>query len=251
MITPEWCVTKRKEYGASSPFCTAKIDAEFPDASENAVTTRKDLDRAAALYEAGPLAAKMSATVPWSLGVDVGRGGDPSAVCWLRGHIVHGVESMPTPTGQDAADFVRRTIRELQRDPFGLGTIPVQSVVIDAIGIGASPVDLLTAAGLVLTEFHGNGRSEDEHCLNARMEAFKTLSALLADGQLAIKYDEELWEELLALSYFVNERGRMQMVSKDDLRGSLGRSPNKADALAMAVYEAETGASVGGSLFTF
>ena len=46
-------------------------------------------------------------------------------------------------------------------------------------------------------------------------------------------------------------KGQVQMLDKRDVRALLGRSPNKADALAMAVYEMETGASIGGTSMSF
>ncbi len=45
--------------------------------------------------------------------------------------------------------------------------------------------------------------------------------------------DEELREELLAPLYYFDDHRRIKVASKDTLRGQLGRSPNKADALAL------------------
>jgi hypothetical protein len=42
-------------------------------------------------------------------------------------------------------------------------------------------------------------------------------------------------EELLALRYDTNSAGRIQIISKPELRARLGRSPDFADSLAMAV----------------
>ena len=45
--------------------------------------------------------------------------------------------------------------------------------------------------------------------------------------------DDELREELLALKYTMDARGRIKITDKETLREILKRSPNKADALAL------------------
>ena len=247
MITPAFVEHLRREYGERSPIFQAKVNAEFPaEGLERCITTRADLERAAKRYGERQLLG-----APWSLACDVGRDGDPSAICWHQGYVFHGVETCQTPTGPDAVAAIQRKSAELTSDPFGLGRWPVNSLTVDAIGVGASVSDVLTERGIVFTEFKGNEKSDDENCLNKRAQAYVIVSRLLAKNQIALPPDPELWEELLATTWFVNERGRIQIVDKNEIKHALGRSPNKADALSMAAFELENGASVGGSSINF
>ena len=246
MITPAFVAHLRREYGERSPIYQAKVNAEFPaEGLERCITTRADLERAAQRYGGQVVGA------PWALSCDVGRDGDPSALCWHQGYVFHGVETCQTPTGPDAVAAIERKSTELQSDPCGLGRFPVTSLVVDAIGVGASVADVLTERGIAFTEFKGNERSDDEYCLNKRAQAYVLLSRLLAKNEIALPADPELWEELLATTWFVNERGKIQLVDKTEIKHALGRSPNKADALSMAAFELENGAGIGGQVISF
>jgi hypothetical protein len=48
--------------------------------------------------------------------------------------------------------------------------------------------------------------------------------------------DDEVKEELLAQSVFINNKGQQQLVPKEDVKKILGHSPDRADAVALAVY---------------
>ena len=47
--------------------------------------------------------------------------------------------------------------------------------------------------------------------------------------------DEDLIDELTAVTYEIRN-GRIQIESKDDLKGKLGHSPDKADAYIQGLY---------------
>lgn len=251
LLTPEGAARIEHAYGGKgSPVYSYAVLAEFPATAENAITTRALLERAAALHASGSLAARQGA-LPWNIAVDVGRGGDPSALVWGRGYVVSKGETFSTPDGHAVAAIVRRRIADLEADGFGLGRYPVSGVVIDAIGVGSSPVDVLATGDVPLTEFKGNEKPATDPTTsryeNKRSEGYGLLAALLDRGELALERDDELWAELLALRFFINEhRGRIQMISKGDLRDVLHRSSNRADALMMYVHELETGATGGG-----
>jgi hypothetical protein len=72
--------------------------------------------------------------------------------------------------------------------------------------------------------------------LNLRAEAYWTLRTLLEQGQIAIPRDEKLWDELTSIQWKPNSAGRIQLEPKDAFRKRLGRSPDRADAVAMAFH---------------
>lgn len=63
--------------------------------------------------------------------------------------------------------------------------------------------------------------------------------------------DEALFEELLALRWRPTPQGKVQLERKDDLRSRLGRSPDRADAVAMVFTERKTTPLTWGSNIGF
>jgi hypothetical protein len=54
-------------------------------------------------------------------------------------------------------------------------------------------------------------------------------------GDVALPPDEGLAEEILATSWRPTSEGRVKIEAKDDIKSRLGRSPDKADSVVMAV----------------
>ena len=58
-------------------------------------------------------------------------------------------------------------------------------------------------------------------------------------GKLALPLDDELTQELTAIRWDVQSNGKIRLVSKDEIKSQLGRSPDKADALALSYFPTE------------
>jgi hypothetical protein len=63
-----------------------------------------------------------------------------------------------------------------------------------------------------------------------------TLREALRNNELALPPDAKLQAELTNIKYKLDSRGRYQIEAKDEIRKRLGRSPDRADALALAVW---------------
>ncbi len=75
---------------------------------------------------------------------------------------------------------------------------------------------------------------EETRFLNARSEMYWNLRSWLKNvGH--IEPDSDLQKELTSIQYKMHSSGRIQVESKEDIRKRLGKSPDKADALALAV----------------
>ena len=112
------------------------------------------------------------------------------------------------------------------------------SLRVDEVGVGSGVLDRLSELGYQVTGFNG-GRSpstETGTFLNLRAEAFWGLRQLLELGHIALPRDEKLFDELAGIKWRVNSTGKIQLESKDDTRTRLGRSPDRADAVAMAFH---------------
>jgi len=71
--------------------------------------------------------------------------------------------------------------------------------------------------------------------MNRRAESYWKLRQALEEGELALPPDERLAEELLALRWSPSPNGRIRLEAKVEAKGRLGRSPDRADAVAMAL----------------
>lgn len=116
--------------------------------------------------------------------------------------------------------------------------VAVGRVVVDKVGVGAGVVDRLAELGYRVEPFNG-GRSprDGDRFLNRRAEAYWHLRDLLERGEIAVPADEALADELLAQVWRPTADGKVMLESKETLRGRIGRSPDRADAVVMAFAE--------------
>ena len=60
-------------------------------------------------------------------------------------------------------------------------------------------------------------------------------AGLIGRGEVGLPYSVELEEELRTCRGFLNSSGKLQIVAKDEWRQFIHRSPDRLDALMMAV----------------
>ena len=61
------------------------------------------------------------------------------------------------------------------------------------------------------------------------------MRSLLENGLVAIPRDDALEEELLALEWQITPAGKIQILATDTIRATLGRSPDRADAVVIGL----------------
>ena len=101
-------------------------------------------------------------------------------------------------------------------------------------------LDRLRELGFRARAFNGGRRPKDrKRFLNARAEAYWRLRELLEAGEIILPLDDELFDALLTIRWRPTSEGRVRIEAKEELKGRLGRSPDRADAVCMAFgYEA-------------
>ena len=106
-------------------------------------------------------------------------------------------------------------------------------------------VDRLRELGHHVEAVHFGGASDDPHRFrNWRAAAFWRLREAMERGEISLPDDDDLRADLSALRYLFTQDGRLQIESKDDCRKRLGRSPDRADAVALAFCQEEQGVSI-------
>lgn len=170
-----------------------------------------------------------------ALGVDVGGGTDLGVIApryglWI-GRLHYEPDADPTTMGEIASTMLEDT------------NAPA---VVDAIGVGAGVVSELRKQGRRVIPFVASERAEETDStgimsfVNLRAYAWWHLRELLDpkhEEQVALPPDDRLAADLSAPRWWATNSGKIQLESKDDLRGRTGRSPDAGDAVVMAFYD--------------
>lgn len=172
---------------------------------------------------------------PTGVGADIARGGkDRMSIAKLYGNYLDDIDIYPgidVTNGPKAAALLLPYVN----DPLG----------VDVISIGSSPYDSLKANDVDVMGINFS-ESAPEHLTtrsglkfyNVRAAAYWKLREAFDPehgDSLAIPDDSELREELTAARFEVTSRG-IKIEPKEDIIDRIGRSPDKADALALAYY---------------
>lgn len=78
-------------------------------------------------------------------------------------------------------------------------------------------------------------KAVEERFLNCRAEMYFNLADKIREGFYVD--DDSIKEELQYVTYEINTSGKTYLVSKSEIKELIGRSPDSADALALALYD--------------
>lgn len=229
LATREWIEDMREQWGVDSPLYQVHVLGNFPTQSENAVI-------GLGLVEAARRRYPDRLPPPTVFGVDVARFGDDDTVIQpVSGYLAHPAIPLSSMDGPTVAGRVMDTVERMAHGPV--------TVNVDVIGVGASVYDHLKhserARGLQITTVEVNvaEKATADGYSKLRDQLWFAVRDWLRDGG-ALPEDSRLEAELVAPIYGFDTQGRAKVESKDDIKKRLGRSPDRADALALAVYRA-------------
>jgi hypothetical protein len=202
----------------------------FPSQSDSAVIPIYLVSAAKAEHD--PEAAA-KCRLPLVVGVDVARfGDDETVIIGRRGSHIVGVLAVHKMDGAEVAQEVLAFVNKLRFD----GERPTR-VNVDCIGCGASVVDQLRPhKHLRVCGINSAMAAEAEGYERLRDQLWFGIRDWLEAGG-ALPSDDRLEKELIAPIYLFTAQGKRRVSSKDAMKGELGRSPDRADALALACYE--------------
>ncbi len=235
-----WLERIRAEEGEGSQFWSGRILAEFPTESSEALFTRALLDAAVAR----PVTPNGGAAPDVILGLDVARFGSDSTACAiLRGDVMLPLETWHGLDTMGSVARVQQIALQLGLVGDGLNRHDKLTVVVDVTGGGAGPgvADRLRELGYNVVDFHSSnppppgGEYGALRPLNARAGAFLEFRHRLRTGTLTLPDDPMLLEECAAVTIETDQKDRAQIGSKIALRAQLGRSPDRCDAVMLAV----------------
>lgn len=236
LATRAWVDEMRSEWGADSPFFKVRVQGKFVENEQGKILSLHAITQA---EERWP---DTEAQGVLEIGIDPsgpGEGGDESAFAVRRGKKLLSLDAM---RGLSAPAHLAHALGYISanrrpRDPVPLIKIDREGPIGgEILGIFRAHLEQYPNAFEVI-----GVRSSDRACRQpdkfdrVRDELWWNLYDWFREGG-AILEDKLLEKELHAPSWLGQVTGRMKVTPKPELRKMLGRSPDRADALALAVW---------------
>jgi hypothetical protein len=224
-----------KKFGVTSNFYRSKVDAEYPKEEADSVVPLSWVE-AATMRDVPPAGEGQL----WH-GQDVARfGDDESVLCTLEGRrqlpleAVHGART--TETAGKLVSLIRQKGGSAAVDVIGVGSGVVDScheadVEVIAINV-AEASEILDEAG---RPKFANLRSEMYWAIREALDP-QNPDALALDPE-----DKQLHGELCAMKWKLDSQGRIVVEAKADMKKRIGHSPDRADALGLAILARRRG----------
>lgn len=239
LATREWVQEKLSEWGEESPLFQVRVRGNFPTQAENTVIGLGLVEAARARHAA----QEDAPTGAFTLGVDVARFGDDSTVL----QPLFGTYPLPPRVhakqdNVEVAGHVMDLVEELRAAhdyPVSAGAVRVK---IDDLGNGGGVTDHLRHSerarelDITVLPVTVSEAATSEGYSKLRDQLWFALRDWLKEGG-QLPPDSHLEGELVAVKYNFDTQGRSKVEPKADLKKRMGRSPDRADALALAVYD--------------
>jgi phage terminase large subunit len=236
--TVAWVQQMKREYGEGSPFYQSAVLGQFPtEGSVDSLVRLEQVEAAFARHDRG-VVARWDQQVVLALDVARSHAQDENVCAAVQGSRVLWIRSWHS---RDLIETTQKFLgfKNLFATSWSGGTRTVR-LVADASGVGGGVIDSAKEKGHNVREYWGWNPSQNPRFANLRAEHYWHLRKLLESGEAVLPRDEKLQEDLLAMEWGLDAKGRILMLSKDDLRKSLGRSPDRADAVVMGIQPART-----------
>jgi phage terminase large subunit len=229
----------------SSPNWLSRVLARFPDQAQNALVKLAWLERAK--QRAIENSVGDTRSVPLVAGVDVG-GGDSETVVYIceSTHQKRKIIRMGAWRGEDTRGAVVKFLNEFRSQ--------LSLVRVDAIGVGHNfglhlrdchfPVELVNVAMPCESKPHLGENDPAQRFANRKACYHQALADALECNQVDGLTDEATIGQLAGLLYELDSQGRMKIESKEKARARGVSSPDRAEALMLALSRRSRKSSV-------
>lgn len=229
-ISRDWVEEMRSMHGESSPLFRSAVLAEFSQSDEGAFISLEAVQRCIR-QPPGPAGREIVAGVDLS----ASDSGDESVIVVRRGNAVASIVAF---RDSDAMRVAGRCIMALtdQRIPRGC-------VFADAGGLGVGIVDRMRELGWPVNGVHfgGSPMSADPRFGNRMTELWCRMKEEIEACRIALPNDDALIAQLTGRRAVVQSSGKIKLESKAEMKRRGLPSPDRADALALALLSPSAG----------
>lgn len=228
LATREWVREKEQDWGRESPIFAVRVGGDFAGQAPDSVIGLVVVSGAVARFD------DVTSTGRLECGLDAAReGDDDSELSLIRGDKEIARLTLPKGDGPKVARAAHAAVMEHRRDD------EVPRIKVDVIGVGASVYDALKVMpGVEVVPVNVANVADpsvtEEKYHNLRAQLWFGLGDWLKTG--AIIADSKREGELVAPRYGYDARGCRQVEAKESIKKRLKRSPDRAEALMLAVY---------------
>jgi hypothetical protein len=219
-----------EQYGESSPLVLSSIYAEFASNLEGGLISLSELNKC---YSTKPPHRGTDIHV----GVDVAGGGDKNVIAMRIGNKVEIVDCWREDEVMRACDRIKMRLDDL-KDKYN---VTEKQVSIDSDGIGIGFCSRMRDLGWSVIEYHGGATPLNPQysnyiaeCWMEGIQKIKTCNVILPDNN-------EFRLQLLSRKQMFNEKGKLKLESKKDLRARGVHSPDIADSVFIAMSDPNKG----------
>lgn len=256
LISPSTVYRRYLQWGDEHPMWEALIMGQFPSQSSTALIPLGLILKSVEVWKqinASKRNKEYAKKPEWNIeltgiheyGLDVARFGDDSNVLFPK---IGGYIEKPIKWAKvDTAITTDRVINHISLDDW------LAVIKVDDIGVGGAVTDQLRRRKQDNPELYhytvipinfASGTTKPEKYYNLRTEIYDNLAQMFIDHKIAIPDDEELIAELatIRVEYTGKDTNIKKVEAKDKIKERLmGRSPDKADALALACAKSGRG----------
>lgn len=214
-----WAKEMIETWGRDDPFVKVMVLGEWPSGNINSLFSADDIENAfAQKYQQHDIDNK-----PKILGIDVAAEGDDTSIIFPRqGLVAFPPKVLRNVNGVVGAGHVARAWADWDADA---------CFIDNTGGFGASWADQLEVLKRNPIRIHFNERAHDKRYYNRRSEMYFLLSEWIKKGG-CLPNDSELLQELTQTTYTL-KGDALLLEPKKIIKARIGRSPDKADGIAL------------------
>ena len=221
-----------QKYGKDSNVVRVRVDGEFPK-QEDDVLIPISLAEAARMIEIAEEATFIE------LGVDVARYGDDETVIAPKvGGVVRNLIIRRGQSLMETVGGILKTCHELRDEFQYTGKVAVK---IDDTGLGGGVTDRLREIReeerldwLVVAPINFSQSAKSRYYDDITTLMWAKVKDAMEDKTVRIPNDEELIAQFSCRKYSMRSNGKIRLESKDDMKKRGIKSPDRADAVALA-----------------
>jgi phage terminase large subunit len=227
-VTREWIEERLIEYGGrDTALYRARVLGLFPEQGDDMLISLADVERAQFRWS-------QPVGEPASLGADIARFGSDETVeieIYEDGNVAmpktHVGQNTMATAGSVKANGAKRK-------------------AVDDAGLGGGVTDRLRELGIAVIAYNaGESPLDKERFLNRRAETWWMIREALKADEINLPPDNKLAADLTNIKYSYTSKGQIKLESKEEVKKRLGRSPDRGDALAIALFAKTAPAAFG------
>lgn len=237
-ISRQWAEQRARQWGRDSAVYANRVEGEFQASDEDSVIPLAWVEAAVERWHEWDQAGRPDLDGREYVGVDVARAGGDSTVFAHRWGVA--ITHLETHDRED-------TMRTTARVQGAVGEAGTVLPVVDSIGVGGGVVDRLRELKVPVLAYTGaaktKARTRDGEWgfRNVRSAAYWRMRELLDpayDPEVMLPPDDELLADLTAPTWDTTTGvpPKIYVEPKEDLVKRMGRSPDKGDAVVMALW---------------